>query len=403
MAFEKIDFHNSEGHLLSARLELPCIEPLAYAVFAHCFTCSKDSSAATRISKALTHCGIAVCRFDFTGLGGSEGDFANTNFSSNVNDLIDVVEHLSQHFQAPQLIIGHSLGGAAVLQAAPKMPSIKAVVTIGAPSDVTHVLEHFKLEKEKIEALGHAEVQLSGRLFTIKKQFIEDAVQHNILDPLSSSTKALLVLHSPTDNMVSIEHAAKIYQAARHPKSFITLDNADHLITKKADAEYVAQIISQWAARYLKLQFPPMPALEEHQVFVASTAKNKFTQRVATKNHETLADEPRKLGGDDFGMNPYEFLLSALGACTSMTLRMYADRKNIPLTGVEVKLTHQKIHAEDCQECENKKGMVDHIKKEIRLKGDLTIEQKNRLLEIADKCPVNRTLLSEVKIKTESI
>jgi len=250
----KFNFPNSHNQILSGRLELPVNEPIAYAIFAHCFTCSKDIIAPNTISKELTKKGIAVLRFDFTGLGNSQGDFSNTNFSSNVEDLLSACDELAKVYREPEILIGHSLGGAAVLKAAKNLPKIKAVATIGAPSNVEHVAHLFDNQICEIQKTGEAEVSLGGRNFTIKKQFIDDLKDNSILDDLGNLKKSLLILHSPLDRTVSIDDAAKIFSAAKHPKSFVTLDNADHLLMNKRDAQYAADVIGSWVLRYISMK-----------------------------------------------------------------------------------------------------------------------------------------------------
>ncbi len=394
----KFDFQNKQGHTLSGQLEIPSKKPVAYALFAHCFTCSKNIIAPSTISKTLTDSGIAVLRFDFTGLGNSEGDFANTNFSSNVEDLLSACEALSQKYDAPKLLIGHSLGGAAVIKAAAKLSHVSAIATIAAPSDVEHVTHLFKDSIDAINDHGEADVQLAGREFKIKKQFIEDLKGTSILDDLKKMRKSILVLHSPIDDTVSVEHASKIFMAAHHPKSFISLDQADHLLMNRDDATYAGEVIGAWALKFLHAKKEIGPTVEKDSVLVKSRIHNNFTQDIYTKDHHIVADEPKSLKGNNLGMNPYELLLSSLGACTSMTLKMYAQRKELKLEGVEVLLKHQKIHAKDCEHCESQTGMIDVIEKTIKIEGDLSSEQRDRLYEIAEKCPVNKTLKSEIKI-----
>lgn len=394
----KFDFLNKEGEKLSGRFEVPKGPIKATAIFAHCFTCSKNVMAASAIAKALTDSGIGVLRFDFTGLGASEGDFANTNFSSNVDDLLRACAAMEKDFEHPQLIIGHSLGGAAVLKAAASLPKVKAVVTIGAPSDVAHVSHLFSEDIETIKTQGEAEVCLAGRPFKIKKQFIDDLKELEILDGVSKMKKAYLNMHAPTDDTVSIDHAAKLFVAAKHPKSFVSLDSANHLLSNKKDAEYAASVIGSWAKRYLDLENKERPNVEAGEVHIKARVQNKFTQDVYTKTNHIVADEPRSYKGDDLGMSPYELLLAGLGACTSMTVKMYADRKNIKLTDIDVKLKHTKIHAKDCEECETESGKVDQIEKAIFLKGEFTPEQEKRMHEIAEMCPVNKTLLGEINV-----
>lgn len=407
MARVKVNFKNLKGESLSGLLETPDTVTKAYALFAHCFTCSKDIAAASRITRAMANKGIAVLRFDFTGLGNSDGDFANTNFSSNISDLIQASFHLEEYYAAPVMIIGHSLGGAAVLAAAQSIPSIKAVVTIGAPATGHHVEHLFSHAKEEIVNHDEAMVDLAGRKFKIKKQFVEDINTYNNTTHISELNKALLVLHSPIDETVSIDEAAKIYSAAKHPKSFISLDKADHLLSKREDSEYVASVISSWAARYLEItdsrhEEPSgtAPEVPTGHVLVEEQNKN-FTRKIYTEDHQLIADEPLSAGGSNLGPNPYELLLASLGACTSMTMRMYASRKKLDLDNIGVTLKHDHIHAEDCSDCDSEKGLVDMIEKTIKLEGDLTDAERQRLLEIADMCPVHKTLHNEIQIKTQ--
>ena len=397
----KFDFPNFQGEMLSGRLELPKGEPRAFALFAHCFTCSKDIIAPNVIAKTLTEKGIAVLRFDFTGLGNSKGDFANTNFSSNVDDLLSACKHLGKQFKTPELLIGHSLGGAAVLKAASKLPAVRAVATIGAPSSIEHVTHLFSNEVEQINREGQAEVLLAGRKFTIKKQFIDDLSNSNIVDELKDLKKALLVMHSPLDDTVSVDHASKIFVAAKHPKSFVTLDNADHLLMNRADAAYAGEVIGAWALRYLPTPKQDQPKVEKGTVLVQARNHAKFTQDIYTKDHHVIADEPLSYKGDNLGMTPYDYLLAGLGACTAMTMRMYAERKGMVLNDVKVELKHNKIHAADCEDCETKAGKIDVIEKKIIIDADITPEEERRLHEIAEKCPVNRTLHSELKIRSD--
>jgi uncharacterized OsmC-like protein/alpha/beta superfamily hydrolase len=397
-----IRFRGALGGELAARLDLPDTPPLAYALFAHCFTCSKDTLAAARISTALTGHGLGVLRFDFTGLGGSEGDFANTNFSSNVGDLVAAAGWLRRLHQAPKILVGHSLGGAAVLAAAGEIPEATAVATIGAPYEPAHVRHLLTGALPEIEAAGEAEVELAGRRFRIKKQFLEDIARRGGQDAIARLRKALLVFHSPRDTTVSIDNAAQIFMAAKHPKSFVSLDDADHLLTRMRDAEYVASVLAAWASRYVGAQesVEKPHAAEPDAVTVSETHEGKFAQAISAGAHWLRADEPVSFGGSDTGPSPYELLLAGLGACTSMTLRMYADQKKWPLSRVSVRLTHNKVHAADCTDCETREGRIDRIEREIELAGELDESQRARLLEIANKCPVHRTLHSEVWIPT---
>ena len=400
MPSERFEFPNAQGEKLAAVLDRPAGEPLAYALFAHCFTCGKDVLAAKRIGDGLTMRGIAVLRFDFTGLGASEGEFANTTFSSNVADLVAAANHLRTMHRAPRLLIGHSLGGAAMLAAAQHCPEARAVVTIAAPADPAHVKGLFREHIWEIEEKGEREVALAGRPFRIRKEFLDDVSMQKLELCLRDLRKALLVMHSPTDDLVGIENASAIFTAAKHPKSFISLSGADHLVSKRADAVYVADVIAAWSERYLEMV--PQPDIEPIEgVLVAETGNGKFEQSVVAGKHRYLADEPISAGGNGNGPSPYEYLLAALGACTSMTIRMYAELKKIPLRRVSVHLTHDKIHAVDCENCETKEGKIDRIDRAIMLEGDLSAEQRAKLMEIADKCPVHRTLHSEVDVRTK--
>ena len=401
MRSERFDFPNAKGEKLSALLDLPLGTPMAYALFAHCFTCGKDNLAAKRIAERLAIHGIAVLRFDFTGLGNSEGEFANTHFSSNVDDLVAAADHLRKTYSAPAILIGHSLGGAAVLTASHRIVEVRAVVTIAAPYDPSHVIGLFKQHVDKIREQGEVEVALAGRPFRIKREFLDDVAEKKLNECIANLRKALLVFHSPTDDLVGIENASHIFGAAKHPKSFVSLDGADHLLSQKSDAVYVANVIAAWAERYLDK--PPAVARAESEpgiVLVRETGGGKFQQEILSGPHRFLADEPVKVGGLDSGPGPYDLLLAGLGACTSMTLRLYAEHKKLPLERVTVRLTHNKIHATDCDECETKEGMLDRIDRNITIEGALDDEQRKRLMEIADKCPVHRTLESEIDIRT---
>jgi putative redox protein len=399
MRTERLEFANEMGEKLAALVDLPLGKPVAFALFAHCFTCGKDNISAKRISERLAMCGIAVLRFDFTGLGMSEREFADTHFSSNVDDLVAAGDHLRKTYGAPAILIGHSLGGAAALAAAHRIPDARAVVTIAAPSDPAHVVGLFKDHVDKIREQGQVEVQLAGRPFRIKREFLDDVAEQRIEDCLANLRKALLVFHSPTDDIVGIENASRIFTTAKHPKSFVSLAGADHLLSKKDDAVYVANVIAAWAERYLE-QTAERSDEQVGIVLVRETGGGKFQQEIMSGPHRFLADEPVKAGGLDSGPGPYDLLLASLGACTSMTLRLYAENKKLPLQRVSVRLTHNKIHAEDCLNCETKEGMIDRIDRNITLEGALSADERKRLLEIADKCPVHRTLESEIEIRT---
>jgi uncharacterized OsmC-like protein/fermentation-respiration switch protein FrsA (DUF1100 family) len=405
VANERFQFPGSQGQQLAAALELPEREPAAFALFAHCFTCGKDVLAAKRIAVALAAKGIAVLRFDFTGLGSSEGDFANSTFSSNVADLVRAADHLRETRKAPTILIGHSLGGAAVLAAAGQIPQAKAVVTLAAPSDPAHVTGLFADRIDEIRKHGEVEVSLAGRPFHIKREFLDDIAEHNLMGHVANLHKALLIMHSPTDDTVGIDNATRIFVAAKHPKSFVSLAGADHLLSGKRDSLYAADVIAAWAERYIDAAAPQAVAdLGEapRNVVVRETRNSKFQQTVSIGPHRLLADEPVAAGGEDSGPGPYDFVLAGLGACTSMTMRLYADRKSLPLERITVTLNHSKIHAADCAECETKAGMLDQIDRTIAMEGALDAEQRGKLMEIADKCPVHRTLTSEIHIVTHA-
>jgi putative redox protein len=358
--------------------------------------------AAARISRALTARGIAVLRFDFTGLGGSEGEFANTNFSSNVEDLVAAAQWLRENHEAPRVLIGHSLGGAAVLAAANSISESTAVATIAAPADPVHVRRLIEPSVQDIERDGEARVVLANRTFTIKKQFLDDLAEHNMQERIASLRKALLVLHSPRDEVVDIDNATRIFVAAKHPKSFVSLDTADHLLTRRDDAVYVADVLAAWAGRYIgsRVETHETPAEPLGTVTVTETRSGKFMQEVKVGTHQFIADEPVSYGGDDAGPSPYDLLVAALGACTAMTVRLYGDAKRLPLERVVVRLKHDKVHAIDCAECETRDGKIDRIEREIELAGSLDEAQRARLVEIANRCPVHRTLQSEVWMPT---
>ncbi len=394
-----VKFAGSQGLQLAARLDLPLGTPTAYALFAHCFTCSKDSKAAAYISSSLAAAGIAVMRFDFTGLGGSEGDFSNTGFSSNVDDLVAAADFLRAEYEAPKLLVGHSLGGAAVLAAAPRISEVTAVATVNAPADPAHVIHNFGASLAEIESAGEATVSLGGRSFVIRKSFIEDACSQNIGAILPNLRRALLVMHAPRDKIVDISNAQKIFIPAKHPKSYISLDDADHMLTRREDARYAGMVLAAWAARYL----PPKEESEATRadngdVLVTEAGDGRFAQTINVGRHWLRADEPPSVGGDDSGPSPYQLLSASLGACTSMTMRLYAMRKKWSIGRISVRVRHEKIHAQDCAKCETTEGKVDRMEREIHVEGELTEEQQQRLLEIADKCPVHRTLHSQVEV-----
>ena len=411
MSLQKVIFHNKSGQKLVGRLELPANQlPHNYVLFAHCFTCTvskylfivENLLSIKNISKSLTSSGFGVLRFDFTGLGESEGDFADTNFSGNVEDLIAAAEHLSNTHKAPTLLIGHSLGGAAVLLAAAEIASIKAIATIAAPSNPVHVKRLLKSNIEEINLNGKALVNIGGRDFTIKKQFLEDLENRTISQTVKELRKPILILHSPQDQTVAIKNAEEIYIAAHHPKSFISLDGADHLLSDKKDSTYAGNVISGWAQRYLDI--PQDKSINsEHQAVVSLDDHEGFSTSMKVGNHYMIADEPEEFGGNDFGPSPYELVSAGLAACTAMTIQMYVKRKGWDLKNVEVHSSFSKSHAEDCQDCESPGAKIDTFHRELKLTGSVDEKQTQRILNIANKCPVHKTLHSEIQVITKII
>ncbi|MEK6155560.1 bifunctional alpha/beta hydrolase/OsmC family protein [Flavobacteriaceae bacterium 3-367] len=403
MNLQKVTFKNKEGQALVGRLELPVDQhPHNFALFAHCFTCNKNLLAVKNIGKALTSNGFGVLRFDFTGLGESSGDFADTNFSGNVDDLVAAADYLKENYAAPSLIIGHSLGGAAVIFAAQQIPSIKAVATVGAPSNPVHVKHLLRSGLDEIEANGKAVVNLSGRDFTIKKQFLDDLETKSLPETVKQLRKPLLIMHSPQDDTVGIKNAEEIYVAAHHPKSFVSLDGADHLLMDKRDSTYVGEVVAGWAKRYVELT-ANNGIKTKHQVAASLDADDGFTTQMKLGKHYMTADEPLEFGGNDFGPSPYELVSAGLSACTAMTIQMYAKRKGWPIENVEVHTSYGKDHAVDCEACEMPEAKIDTFNREIKLTGDLDGKQKQRVMEIADKCPVHKTLHSQTQIISKLI
>mgnify|MGYP001824937914 CR=1 FL=1 len=396
-----VNFSNDAGEQLAGILDLPESAPRAYALFAHCFTCSKNLRASTNISQALTAAGYAVLRFDFTGLGQSEGDFSETNFSTNVGDLLAAVRFLDEEYEAPALLLGHSLGGTAVLQAAHDVPSAVAIATIASPADPEHVAHLFSAEREALEENGEVDVELGGRPFRIKQQFVEDLGKHPMPESIGQLRKAVMILHAPLDGTVELENASKLFAAAKHPKSFVSLDKADHLLSREEDSRYAGEIIASWAAKYLPPQADDDDQAVPEGVVVARTDAGGFRTDVHMGSHYITADEPASVGGTNLGPTPYGLLSASLAACTTMTLQMYAKHKKLDLQSATVTVTHDKIHAKDCADCETTNGKVDEFRRVLTLEGDFTEEQRQRILEIADRCPVHRTLHSEVKVRTE--
>ena len=402
---EPVDMVVASGLTLAGQLELPAGEIRGRALFAHCFTCTKDLKAAVRIGRALAARGWAVLRFDFTGLGESGGVFSQTDFTSNVEDVVSAASFLDERLGGTDLLIGHSLGGAAVLAAAGRLGGLRGVATIGAPSDTEHLREILlRRAPELAEGEEAAEIELAGRRFTIRRQLLEDLAENRMEEAVRSLEVPLLLLHSPVDEVVSVDHARRIYDWARHPKSFVSLDGADHLLLQRPeDSRFVAELLAAWSSRYLPA---PLDLAErsdpgpERGVVRARIGGEGYRTSLRTGVHTWLADEPTSAGGGDEGPTPYDLLLAALGACKAITLRMYADRKELPLDGVELELRHDRIHAEDCADCESAQGQVDEIRVDLALRGDLDASQRDRLAEIADRCPVHRTLSTETRIRT---
>ncbi len=401
---EKITFTGSQNFPLAARLDYPEGKARAVALFAHCFTCSKDLFAASRIAGELVKRGVAVFRFDFTGLGMSEGEFANTNFSSNVQDLIAAATYLREKGTPADILVGHSLGGAAVLAAANDIPEAKAVATINAPADASHVIHTFGAHVDEIREKGAATVTLAGREFTIKQQFLEDLDATRVHDRIAAMRKALLIFHAPTDEVVGLENASAIFLAAKHPKSFVSLPGADHLLSNREDAAYVAEVLSAWASRYVmgSAEKSVEAAFEPGTVSVTETRKGKFQQEVRVGPHRLVADEPTDQGGNDTGPSPYDFLGIALAACTAMTVRLYADFKKLPLEGVQVLVRHGKRHIDDCKDCvEGKEDKIDNFDRILRFEGELDDETRAKLVAIANRCPVHNTLENGARVVTK--
>ncbi|GAA3515961.1 bifunctional alpha/beta hydrolase/OsmC family protein [Aquimarina addita] len=404
MSLTKVNFINVDGHTLSGRLELPADQyPHNFVLFAHCFTCNKNLGAIRNISRALTAKGFGVLRFDFTGLGESEGDFADTNFSGNVEDLIAAADFLKAEYKAPSLLVGHSLGGAAVIFAATKIDSVKAIATIGAPSNPTHVQHLLKSGIEEINTTGKATVSLSGRDFTIKKQFLEDLQTKSLPEVVRKIDTALLIMHAPQDATVGIKNAEEIYLAARHPKSFVSIDGADHLLMNKKDSLYVGEVIAGWSSRYVDMPVREPKLKSDHQVVANLDDTDGYTTQMKVGSHFMIADEPEEVGGHDFGPSPYEFVAAGLASCTAMTIKMYVARKNWDLKNVEVHTSYSKSHAKDCENCEDPLAKIDTFHREIKLEGDLDDKQIEKILQIADKCPVHKTLHTETQVITKLV
>jgi uncharacterized OsmC-like protein/pimeloyl-ACP methyl ester carboxylesterase len=400
MNSQKVTFLNRSGIEIVARLDLPVDGHInACAIFAHCFTCNKNLNAVRNISRSLTQKGIAVLRFDFTGLGESEGEFSDTNFSSNVEDLLDAAAYMETHLETPEILIGHSLGGAAVMFAAEQLEEVKAVVTIGAPANPQHVQHLFGGKLEAAPEGEPVEVNIGGRGFRLKRQFVEDLHTKDMPTLLKKLRKATLIMHAPHDTIVGIENAREMYHHLMHPKSFVSLDGADHLLSNKADSLYVGNVIAAWVQRYLPEGEAEDDLTTDKQVAVR-IGTEKYVTEVKAGKHSLIADEPRSVGGKDLGPSPYELVAAGLGACTAMTLRMYADRKKWDLQEVTVHLSHIREHAPDSQQSGQSTSMMSTFERELDLEGNLDDKQKQRLLEIANRCPVHRTLEGEIGVRT---
>lgn len=394
----RIRFANRTGTELVGNLDLPPGGNWeATVLFAHCFTCTRNIRAARDLSRALAGSGFAVLRFDFTGLGESDGDFSGTTFSSNLDDLEDAAGWLADNLAPPQMLVGHSLGGTAVLAVAERLESVRALVTLGAPASADHVLEQFGEHLETIETEGSAEVQLAGRPFRIRRDFVEDARAHALDDRLRGLRRALLVLHSPVDEVVPIDNAERIYTGALHPKSFVSLDGADHLLSDAADSRYAGTVITAWASHFLEVA-APVPV---EQTVTSGRTADGFVCRVQAGVHRLLADEPERVGGTDLGPDPYAFLATALGTCTVMTLNMYARHKKLPVERVSCEVSHARVHEEDCEDCEDSERRLDRLTRVITIEGEIDDETRKRMLEIADRCPVHKTLSKRISIESK--
>ncbi|NBC58407.1 MAG: alpha/beta fold hydrolase [Bacteroidetes bacterium] len=404
MKSKKVKFKNKNEEELVGRLDLPVDKRIhSYCIFAHCFTCNKNLKAIKNISDGLTSSGFGVLRFDFTGLGQSDGAFEDTDFSHNVDDLIAASKFLEDHYEAPILIIGHSLGGTASIFAAHQLDHIKAYVTIGSPFQPEHVSKLLESKMDEIQSEGKAKVNVGGRSFTIKKDFLEDLQKNKIDEFLGDLKKPYLIFHSPQDEIVGVKNAELLYKNAHHPKSFVSLDGADHLMSNPKDSLYVGQVISSWASRYLDVFEKEKELKTKHQVVASLDQNDDFTTDMALGSHRMQADEPEGFGGNNLGPNPYELVSGGLAACTAMTIQMYAKRKKWPVENVEVHINHKKDHCDDCENINDKNSKIDIFERDLILKGDLDDKQRQRLLEIANKCPVHKTLHSEVEVKTKLI
>lgn len=404
MQSQRVEFSNAAGAPLSGVLEVPDADPSGWAIFAHCFTCSKKSLAASRVARGLAERGIGVLRFDFTGLGESGGDFSTSGFSSDVSDLIAAADWMAAAGRSVSLMIGHSLGGAATVVAAGQIDAVKAVVTIGAPSDASHVIEQFRESVPEIESAGRAQVNLGGRPFSLSREFLDDVRASTVIESVKTLRKPLLILHAPGDEVVGIDNATDLFVAAKHPKSFVSLDRADHLLTGKNDSVFVTDVIAGWSGQYTgAVATAQTTTPQSNRVIVRETGENgPYQNEVLIGGRRFFADEPAAYGGADTGPDPYALVTAGLGACTSITMRMYANRKKWPIDRLSVSLDHEKRHADDCVDC-GPSDKIDVFTRYIEIEGDLDDEQRARMLEIADKCPVHRTLENGAKVETHLV
>lgn len=406
MRQQQLAFENRDGLTLTGTLETPGDSPpRATVLFAHCFTCTRNIKAAVNISRALVEDGYGVFRFDFTGLGDSEGEFSSTNFSSNVEDLIDAAEFLQRDHAPPEILIGHSLGGAAILQAAHAIESAKVVATIAAPADPAHVTHLFDASREEIEKRGEANVQLAGRPFRIRKQLLDDLESIDWRERVRNLRRPLLIFHSPVDESVDVSNASDIFSAALHPKSFISLNKADHLVSDAKDSRFVGRMLAAFAEQYVGKPEQALrktaPGLNYDDPVIAVIQGSGLRTELDAGGMKLVADEPASVnGGSGSAPTPYGYLAASLAACTAMTLRMYATMKNLPVDRIEVSVRHDKVHADDCADCETREGKVDRFVRGLVIDGQLDETARSRMKEIADRCPVHRTLESEIRIET---